>query len=136
MIHDAIAAALPEMRAHALSRMTSTCLIRHRDGTVLDAAGRKIPAWATVGTFPCRLAGPSRGAAGSRTESPPGGEWEQGMRTLHLPHGSLLLRDSAVVEMTAGESAGTFWQVIDSDPADQRTAYRVSVKATTRPEGW
>ena len=116
--------------------MTSNCLIRHPNGTALDASGRKVPAWETVGEFPCRLAGPSRGAASSRSQSPPGGEWEQGVRVLHLPHDTQRLRDGAVVEMTEGESAGTFWVVIEAGPADQRTAYRLPAKATTKPEGW
>lgn len=129
VIADDIAAALPEMRAHAESRMTSTATVRRRT-TTPNPSGPESEVWAVVHSGPMRLAGASRGASSSRTLSTPGGDVTLALRVTHWPASTPAFRDGDVVEVTAGESAGTFWVVVEADRADQQTAYRVPVVAT------
>jgi hypothetical protein len=57
------------------------------------------------------------------------------VRVAHLPH-STVLRDGDLIEITAGELAGSVWHVVEADAADQQTARRVPVIAAEHPEEW
>ena len=132
--HD-IAAALPELRAHAESRMGAANL--GSDAVVLrflgfadpDEHGHEEEEWLLIHSGPMRLAGVRGGASPSRNETPPGGELQVAQRIAHFPASTPTFDDGDLIEITAGESAGTTWRVIEAARADQQTAYRVPVTA-------
>ena len=94
-----------------------------------DSEGYEAEEWATVHTGPMRLAGAERGASTSRTITTPGGEVQLAVRIAHFPIGTPPFEDSDLIEITAGQNAGTLWRVVEGDRADQQTAYRVPVVA-------
>lgn len=58
MIGDDVAAALPEMRAHAVSLMRRTCTIERESGSEWDGT-KTVPTWIPVHEgIPCRIALP------------------------------------------------------------------------------
>lgn len=116
-----------------LSRAT---VRRPTSKTVQDeTSGLEVPAWAVVLTgSPFRLRG-TRGGTSSRTLTVGGVEVTLAVREGHFPVGTDL-RDGDLIEVTAGENAGTVWRVVEGDSADQQTAYRVPIVATDRPEEW
>lgn len=134
MLQDAIAAALPQLRAEAEARMTSTATVRRKTGTT-KIDGITVPQWTTVHIGPFRLAG-SRNAGASRTHTVGGVEYEVSTRAAHFPVAVATLRDADVLEVLDGDAAGLFFRLIETDFADQQTARRMPVEATTRPEGW
>lgn len=131
-------AELAEHRADAESRMTSRCVIRRDNGLAPQQSDGVQPrAWLTVHTdLPCRVSGPSRGAATSRTVSTPGGDVEVPVRTWSVKHDTTNLEDGDLIEITAGPCAGEVLVIVDASQADQRTAYRVPVIGAHRPEEW
>lgn len=138
--HD-IAAALPELRRQAESRMTATATIRRKvpGPTVQDeTTGREIPEWEPVAEdVPFRL-----GGGGERRVTIGGVELTLAARIGHMPAKDaddpdrIELRDGDFVEVTSGENEGTVWSVVEADRADQQTAYRAPLIATQRPEEW
>jgi len=94
-----------------------------------DVTGHEAEAWATVHDGPMRLSGVRGGASPSRTETPPGGELQVAQRVANWPADTDTFQDGDVIEIYAGESAGTTWRVIEAARADQQTAYRVPVTA-------
>lgn len=120
------------------SNGSSTANVWRKTGRTVqnEANGREAPEWVIEHLeVPCRI-GSDKGAAPSRTISTPGGEVQLGTRTAHFPAGTENLRDHDLVEIVAGQLEGTVWQIVESDGADQRTARRVRVIATKRPEEW
>lgn len=132
-------AAIEAGRAVAESRMTSRATVRRRTGasTQDEETGLTAPVWEAVYTdLPCRIAGSSGGSSPSRTTNVAGGvQVQTATRTVHLPWDTIL-RDGDMIEVTVGEVAGTVWQVVEADAADQQTARRVPVIATERPGEW
>lgn len=122
-------------RRRAETRMTSTCSVRRPTGTtVVD--GVETDAYTTDVYFgPFRLAGPNA-AAGSRTKTTGGVEYEVAARVAHFPALTPGLRDGDVLEVTDGENAGLFFRLIEVDAADQQTALRVPVESVSKPGGW
>lgn len=141
MLGDALAAALPELRAHAESRMGaanggSTVNVHRRgaEGAQDEDTGLESPSWERVYTLiPGRIGGTAQGSSGTRTVSTPAGDVQLAVRTMHLPSWVSDLADGDLVEVVTGENYGSFWQVIESDWADQQTARRVPIVATSRP---
>lgn len=140
---DELAAALPELRQMAESRMGSSngasdATVRRKTGRKVqsEATGLEVPEWATVHTGPMRLAGASRGASSERTYKVPGGEQRQAQREAHFPAAVDVIRDWDLIEITAGENKGTVWMVLEADFADQQTARRLPVVAEQRPSEW
>lgn len=137
--HD-LAAALPELRAHAESRMGapvgSTAHVWRKSGEMVkDSDGYNVPEWVIeLADIPCRI-GSDRGGSTSRTVSTPGGDLTLGVRTAHFPASTEGLADGDVVEVIAGRLVGSLWTIVDSDDADQQTARRASVIAAERPSG-
>lgn len=117
--------------------MTSTATIRRKTGgTTTDADGYKVPEWADVHVaISCRI-GSDKGSSATRTVSTPGGDVQVATRTLSLPASTTNLADGDLVEVTAGELAGSVWRVVEADFADQQTARRCPVVATERPSEW
>lgn len=91
--------------------------------------GLDVPEFAAFHTGPMRLAANSGGAGPSRTKTTPGGDVTLAVRRADFPAATPALQDGDVIEITAGESVGTSWLVVEADRADQQTAYRVPVIA-------
>lgn len=134
---------IDEFRADAESRMSSRTRSWRRtlnaDGTpatTTNADGYEVPAWEIPHPdIPCRLASKT-GAGQSRTVSTAGGDVQVASRELHLPASTTDVHDGDLFEITEGENAGTVWQVVEADGADQKTALRLPVVAAQRPEEW
>ncbi len=122
-----------------LSRTRSWRRTLNPDGTeatTTNADGYEVPAWEIPhADLPCRLASKA-GAGQSRTVSTPGGDVQIASRELHVPAGTPDVRDGDLWEVTEGENAGTVWQVVEADGADQTTALRLPVVAAERPKEW
>lgn len=119
--------------------MTSRCTVRRKTGdTTTNAAGLEVAEWETIYTdLPLRLAGTSGGAAASRTQTLGStAETQASRREAHLPHTTTGLADGDLIEVTAGDNTGLVFRVIEADWADQSTARRIPVEATTRPAEW
>lgn len=141
---DAIANELPFLRAEAESRMGSTngasdVTLKRKSGNVTqnETTGVEAQSWTPIGPSPARLSamGSKRGA-GAKGLTPGGVVWEQADRTLHLPASWTDLKTGDNVEITAGESEGTFWRVLEATRHDQMTAWRVPVLQIDRPKDW
>lgn len=138
-LQAAIDAALPELRAEALARMTSTATVHRRTGVMVqdEDTGLEVPEWTTVYTGPFRLKG-----KGSRTVTIAGVEYEQATAEGHFvaidpeTDAPIPLADNDLVEITAGEWAGTVLSIVEAVKGDQRTARRVPVVEEKRPEEW
>ena len=96
-----------------------------------DPKGYEAEEYETVHSGPLLLTGVSRGASPSKTSTAPGGEKEIASRVAKWPAATVAFEDGDLIEIAAGESAGTTWRVIESDRADRQTAYRVPVVAHT-----
>lgn len=124
-------------RGRAESRMLSTVTVRRPNGTTTDADGFEQNAWLDVHTeLPFRLGGADQGGAGTRTVTVGGIEVQVAVRTGSFPADTTGLEDGDLVEVTAGENAGTVWQIVEADFQDQATARRVPLVNTTRPAEW
>lgn len=126
-------------RAEAEARMRGTARVRRRSGrTVQDEiSGREVPVWDVIEAgVPVRIAGANRGSAPTRRLAVGGVEVQVGVRVAHLPTSTQDLADGDLIEVYAGESAGSVWRVIEGDRQDQATAYRVPVLSAERPEEW
>lgn len=125
---------LAEWRMDECSRAT---IRRITDRTEQNEdTGLEDPVWDVIATdSPFRLGGANSGSSGTRTEDVGGVEVQTALRTGHLPAGTLVA-DGDLIEVTAGENAGTVWRVTEGDWADQQTARRVPLVSTGRPEEW
>jgi hypothetical protein len=132
-----ITSALDRGRRAAVSRMTSTCVIRRQAGAeTRDAAGFRNTGWTTVYTGPCRLAGSTTGYSAFHNQLVGGTEEQIATRILHLPADTAGISDRDYVQMTSGDASGVVLQVIETTPQDQATARRLGVSEVTTPEGW
>lgn len=126
---------LAEHRADAESRMGAVNL--GSDAVVFrlfglappDENGHEAPEYGVVHEGPMRLGGSDRGSSPTRTVAVPGGELALAARIAHFPAGTPPFEDGDLIDVTAGENAGTTWRVVEADRADQQTAYRVPVVA-------
>lgn len=126
-------------RYAAESRMTSLATIRRKTGlpTQDETTGEEVPLWTVVYTdLPFRLAGASQGTAATRTVTIGAEEFQQAVRTGHMPAGTSDLADSDLIEVTAGENAGRVLRVVEATWQDQATARRVPVVEVDRPGEW
>ena len=139
MFSPELAAALPEMRALAESRMTSTCNILRPTGRRVqdEETGAEHPEWFPVHVdLPMRLAGAERGSSGTRTITVAGVEMQVPTRTAHFPAATSDLEDGDFIDITAGENAGRVFRIVEAEWHDQATARRVPVIGEQRPEEW
>lgn len=120
-------------RRTALARMTSTATVRRMTGrTVQDeSTGLEVPVWADVYTGPVRFVGGS-----TRTVTIGGVEFQEATGRVDFPHDTTDLADGDLVDITAGEWAGTVLRIVEAVKGDQRTARRVPVVEVPRPEEW
>lgn len=115
----------------------STVHIRRKTGdTTTDADGYESPQWVIeLADVPCRIRA-SAGAGQSRTISTPGGDVTLAVRVASFPAATEDLRDGDCIEVVDGRLAGSVWQIVEADDADQQTARRVAVIAAERPGEW
>lgn len=119
-------------RSMAQARMTSVCTIRRQGGTTTDPDGFKVPGWTSVHTdLPCRIKG-----GASRTVTIGGVEFQEATAEAHLPASTLDLADNDVLDLTAGEWAGSAFRVVEAVKGDQQTARRVPVVEVERLAVW
>lgn len=127
------------MRGRALSRMVSRVTIHRATGrtTQSETTGLEVPVWDDVyAALPFRLDGGSSGDGGSRTITIAGTTYEQATGVGHLPHNTVDLADNDLIEITAGEWAGSVWRVVEAVRGDQKTARRVPIVEADRPGEW
>lgn len=132
-------AALARGRARAEQRMKSRALIGRKTGARTEApSGAVVDAYALVrpDEVPARLRGSRGGDSPSRTVKAGAGEVQLGTPEMHLPYWFTDVRDGDVIHLVSGDRPGTWWRVVEGDLADQQTATRLPVVATTKPEGW
>jgi hypothetical protein len=117
--------------------MLSTATVRRKTGaTTTDVDGFEVPRWQVAYVSrPCRIAVMARSQSPSKTIDVGGAKVQVATRVAHFPHDTDL-RDGDLIEVTAGELAGSVWLVIEGDAADQQTARRVPVEAVARPTEW
>lgn len=132
-LQTAIESALPGLRAEALARMTSTCTVRRTTGrtTQDEATGEEVPEWADAYSGPFRFVGGS-----SKTVTIGGVEFQEATGRADFPWNTTNLADGDLIDITAGDWAGTVLQIVEAIKGDQRTARRVPVVETSRPEEW
>lgn len=134
-----LAAGLAELRRTAESRMASRALVGRKTGTRATApSGAIVDAYALVrpDLLPARLRGSRGGDSPSRTASAGDADVQVGTPELHLPRWVDDVQDGDVVHIVSGERPDSWWLVVEGDLADQQTATRLPVVATTKPEGW
>ena len=133
-LQAAIEARLPRLRAEALARMTSTATVRRKtgnDGPQDETTGEQASTWASVYTGPMRFVGGS-----TRTVTIGGVEFQEATGRADFPHDTTDLADGDLVDITAGEWAGTVLSIVEAVKGDQRTARRVPVVEVARPGEW
>lgn len=125
-------------RRAAIARMKSTATVRRITSRTVqnETTGRKVPVWEDVYTGPFRLGGANQGSSGQRTENVGGIEIQVATRVGHFPYTVDELKDSDLIEITAGENAGVVLRIIEAAWQDQATARRVPVVSVTRPAEW
>lgn len=133
-LQPAIAAVLPMLRAEAEARMESTGTAYRRTGYTLDANRLQVPAWEVVYAGKCRIAG-GRGPTSSTPENTADLDIARSSMVGHFPHATEL-RDGDLIDVTAGESTGLVFRVVEADQGDQRTACRVRIIQAERPAEW
>ena len=129
-----IASAVTAGRVLAESRMASTGTAYRRNGYTADANRLQVPAWEVVYTGKCRIAS-GRGPTSSTPETTADLDIARSSMVGHFPHATEL-RDGDLIDVTAGESAGLVFRVVEADQGDQRTACRVRLIQTERPAEW
>lgn len=129
-------AELQEHRDDAAALRVSTATVRRRNGYT-TVGGAKVPNWTDVVVgSPFRLGGANSGSAQTRTVSIGGTEVQVAVRVGSFPVSVDDLADGDVIEVTGGENAGMFLEVVESAWQDQATARRVPVVQMQAPEGW
>lgn len=128
MLNDGIAAALPELRAHAESRMTRTCLVRAVTGVDVDPeTGADVPSYGpTLYEGPCRLRDRQYGSTAldlSGTAPATRSRLE-----LHVPFGSPRIPVGAVVSFEDGTPD---YRVTDTADGDDVTARRYPLETVS-----
>lgn len=114
--------------------MTSRVTVRRRTGRTAqdEGTGEEVPVWDDVYTaLPFRLVGGS-----THTVTIGGVEFQEATGRGDMPADTDDLADGDLIEVTAGEWVGTVLRIVEAVKGDQRTARRVPVAETTRPEEW
>lgn len=126
---------LAEFRALAESRMTSRVVVMRRAADPELVDDLEVDVWAAVHIdLPFRL--DTGASGGSRTVTIGGVEYQQATAVGHMPAGTVDLADDDLLEITAGEWAGTVVRIVEAVKGDQKTARRVPVVEETRPTEW
>lgn len=120
-----------ELRAYARARMTSTATVR-RKGAQVTTDGFEEQGWTEV-----HYGEPMRYVGGTtRRIELAGVAYQEASGRADFRHDLTDLADGDLIEITAGEWAGTVLRVLEATKGDQRTARRVPVVETSRPTEW
>ena len=131
-LQGAIESELPFLRDEALARMTSTANVRRKSGTSPGGDGYDVDQWEYVHTdIPFRLVG-----GDTRRVSIGGVDFQEATGRGDFPWDTFDLADGDLIEITAGEWEGSVYRIVEAVKGDQRTARRVPVVETVRPEEW
>lgn len=128
------ASAVMAGRAAAEARMSSTVTVRRKTGQTAqdETGGEEVPAWTAVYTgLPFRYVG-----GATHTVTIGGVEFQEATGRGDMPWDTDDLADSDLIDITAGEWAGTVLRIVEAVKGDQRTARRVPVAETSRPAEW
>lgn len=137
MLGTELDAALPELRAYAESRMTSQVVVMRKTGAKVYVNGYQVPEWAAVHIdLPFRSSGGSSGDGGSRGVTIGGVTFEEATGIGSVPATTVDLRDNDLLEVTAGKWAGDVYRIVAAIRYDQKTARRLPIVETARPEEW
>lgn len=127
-----LADGLGELRAYTEARMTSrgTVMRKTGDNTVVD--GFEVPEWEAV-----HVDEPLRFVGGSSRRIEIGGiAFDEATGRADFRHNLTDLEDGDLIDLTAGEWAGSVLRVVEAIKGDQRTARRVPVVEVDRPGEW
>lgn len=127
---------LADLRAIAESSLWSRADVR-RKGPLQTVDGLKVPTWTEVLVdVAFKLADATGGRGQSRTVTIGNTQVEVAVRVGKFTADTEGIRDGDVVEITAGDNAGRFVQVVDSLGKDQQAALRLPVIQISKPDGW
>ena len=129
MLGDDIAGVLPELRAHALSRMTSTVLVESVTVAADPMTGRDVETATTIATLPCRVK--SSGVQGTRANISDAAILEN-RQLIHFPWDTTVLRAGMRVTITASTTpslVGMVYRLDSPTQGDQATAQRWEVES-------
>lgn len=129
MLGDDTSAVLPELRAHALSRMTSTALIESVSVTADPMTGKDIEAPTVIATLPCRVK--LSGVQGTRANISDATILESRQK-IHFPWDVTVLRAGMKVTITSSRTPsiiGTVYRLDSPTQGDDATAQRWEVES-------
>lgn len=113
----------------------STGTVRRRSGYA-KVNGISTAQWEDVHVdLPLRIAGSEKDGATITTEIG-STKVTRGVRTASVPACTSNLRDDDLIDITAGENAGTVVRIIEADWQDQATAKRFPIVFEQRPREW
>ena len=134
---ERIAGRLARGRSAATAAMPSRATVRRRTGRTVKVDGYTQPEWADVHVdIPFKLGGTSTGDGGTKAVTVAGVTFNQATAVGQLPWDTTNLADGYLIDITAGEWAGSVFQIVEAVKVDQRTARRVPVVEVPRPEEW
>ncbi len=133
----ALSDVLARGRTMANERMTSRVVVMRKTGGKVKVNGYDVPEWGAVHVdLPFRSSGGSSGDGGSRGVTIGGVTFEEATGIGSVPATTVDLRDDDLIEVTAGEWAGDVWRIVAAIRYDQKTARRLPIVETARPEEW
>lgn len=138
MIGDELAAALPEVRRHAESRMTSRLLLRRKTGATVIVDGNDVYEWADVYVdLPCWIDWEASGPnSGLNINVGAGVTVTRARRVLKIPHHATAGRDHDVARISGGALDGKFFRLTEVTFADHKKQQEIAIIEAPRPEGW
>ncbi|MDF9718116.1 DUF6093 family protein [Nocardioides sp. ChNu-99] len=136
--HEQLAAGLDQLRGYAEDRMTSRVRVRRPGPPGAPVPGQlERPTWTTPHPdLPFRLDGTASSDSGSQRVRIGEYVFEGATNIGHVPALTRDLRDDDLIEVYAGEWAGTVWRVVKAVGADQKTARRLPLVEAMRPKEW
>ncbi|HEY9353403.1 MAG TPA: DUF6093 family protein [Nocardioides sp.] len=138
MIGDELAAALPEVRRHAESRMTSRLLLRRKTGATVIVDGKDVAELSDVYVdLPCwvdwEASGPNSGV---NVNVGAGVTVTRSRRVLKIPHHATACRDHDIARISGGALDGKFFRLTEVTFADHKKQQEIPIIESPRPEGW
>ena len=127
----ASAVLIARARRAALAQLSSRVTVRRGSGTQ-KVNGIEVSGWADVHVdLPFRLVG-----GRSHTVTVGGVQFEEATALGDMPADTTDLADDDLIDITAGEWAGSVFRVVEAVKGDQSTVRRVPIVETQRPKEW
>lgn len=115
----------------------STCHVHRKTGQTVLVDRLKVPEWDQVHTnLAMRLDRSGSGDGGTRGVTIADVTYETATGLGHWPALTDDMQDDDLVEIVGGQWAGTVWRIVKAVMADQKTARRLPIEETPRPEEW